>query len=347
MRSYLPPITCVPAWWRPVVVLERDAEWPHLYTEFPEGAPPDLPAECLHPGIRVETHDGAAELGRLLPGGVVAIDDAPFPLWEALRDRNPVDAAAVLAPAKLTKTHDELECIRQSQALNERAIRAVRPLAVPGARATDLSGAFLRAIADLGAHANTVDPVFQVMPPSVGAGPYSVTGEPVFPLPTRPQELARRRCHVGRQRHQPVRLRVGLRRHVDHRRRARRAGPRAVRTRWRDVVDHVLAVVRAGATSADLVRAAGTHHGERPWLSYFYLAHGCGTDSAEMPFVGTDLGDAFDASFVLAPGMVLVLEPVIWEDGHAGHRSEEIIAVTADGYEQLSSRAELDGEFGS
>ncbi len=84
------------------------------------------------------------------------------------------------------------------------------------------------------------------------------------------------------------------------------------------------------------------HHGALPWLSYFYLAHGCGTDSAEMPFVGTDLGDDFDASLVIAPGMVLVLEPVIWDDGYAGHRSEEIVAVTDDGYTRLSSRAELD-----
>ena len=66
-----------------------------------------------------------------------------------------------------------------------------------------------------------------------------------------------------------------------------------------------------------------------------------------MPFVGTDLGDAFDESFVLAPGMVLVFEPVIWEDGSAGHRSEEIVAVTSDGYEWLSSRAELDGGLDS
>ena len=50
-----------------------------------------------------------------------------------------------------------------------------------------------------------------------------------------------------------------------------------------------------------------------------------------MPFVGTDLGPEFDASLVLQPGMVLVFEPVIWDDGHAGHRSEEIVAVTDDG----------------
>ena len=41
--------------------------------------------------------------------------------------------------------------------------------------------------------------------------------------------------------------------------------------------------------------------------------------------------------------MVLVFEPVVWEDGHCGHRSEEIVAITDDGYLWLSSRAELDG----
>jgi Xaa-Pro aminopeptidase len=56
-----------------------------------------------------------------------------------------------------------------------------------------------------------------------------------------------------------------------------------------------------------------------------------------MPFVGTDLGADFDRSIVLVPGMVLVLEPVIWEDGHGGFRSEEIITVTEDGYERLSN----------
>jgi Xaa-Pro dipeptidase len=333
-------------WWRPVVVFERDAEWPHVYTEFPEGAPSDLPSECVHPRITVETRDGADQLARALPSGVLALDDAPFPLWEAMRDRNPLDAGVVLAPAKLTKTRDELECIRQSQALNERAMRVVRPLAVPGARATDLSGAFLDAIAELGAHANTVDPVFQVMSKSIDAGPYSVTGEPVFPLPTRPHVLAAGDVmwvDSGINLHgyaSDFGATWIIGREPDDRARVQFA-------HWRDVVDHVLAIVRAGVTSADLVREAGTQHGVRPWLSYFYLAHGCGTDSAEMPFVGTDLGDAFDASFVLAPGMVLVLEPVIWEDGSAGHRSEEIIAVTADGYEWLSSRAELDGNFSS
>ena len=112
--------------------------------------------------------------------------------------------------------------------------------------------------------------------------------------------------------------------------------------RWRGVVDGVLDALRPGVTGGDLVRAAGKDAGRTPWLSYFYLAHGIGTDSAEMPFVGTDLGPDFDDALVMQPGMVLVLEPVIWDNGHAGHRSEEIVAVTDTGYRRLSRPATLD-----
>ena len=44
----------------------------------------------------------------------------------------------------------------------------------------------------------------------------------------------------------------------------------------------------------------------------------------------------FDAAFVLASGMVLVFEPIIWEEGVGGFRAEEIVVVTDDGYEVLS-----------
>jgi Xaa-Pro aminopeptidase len=330
------------AWWRNVAIVRRDDWWPDLYTEFPHGAPPELPSSRLHPAIEVETTSGARQLVALVPPGRLAIDDAPFPLWHELSARSVVDAAAVLAAAKVIKTLDEQECIRQAQAINERAMREVRPIARPGARATDLSGVFLRAIAELGATANTVDPVFQVMPRSIASGPYSVTGEPVFPIPTRAHEL--RDGDV-------LWVDTGINLHgyasdfgatwiVGREPTSTEANQFA---RWRTIVDRVLEVVKPGVTGADLVRAATDAGGDRPWLSYFYLVHGCGTDSAEPPFVGTDLGDEFDASLVLEPGMVLVLEPVVWDDGASGHRSEEIVAVTDDGYRRLSQEATLDG----
>jgi Xaa-Pro dipeptidase len=332
------------SWWRAVARLERGAPWPHLYTDFPEGVPSDLPDEFLHRAIEVESAGGAAGLVATIGPGSLAIDDAPFPLWDALRARAPelVDASAVLGPAKLTKTPDELECIRRAQTVNEQAMRAIRPLAVPGARAIDLSGAFLRAVAELGASANTVDPVFQVMSRSVAAGPYSITAEPVFPIPTRADTLA-----LG----DVLWIDTGINLHgygsdfgatwiVG---RDPDSTERDQHTRWRAIVDRALARVKPGATAADLVEAATLDDGRRPWLSYFYLAHGIGTDSAEMPFVGTDLGDAFDAALTLRPGMVLVFEPVVWDDGRAGHRSEEIVAVSNTGYVELSERAALDG----
>ena len=92
------------------------------------------------------------------------------------------DASAVLAPAKLLKTEDELRLIGAAQHVNEQAIGWVRPLALPGVKATTLSGAFLNAAAEQTATSNTVDPVFQVMPKSV-------TGEPEYPHPTQPVEL--------------------------------------------------------------------------------------------------------------------------------------------------------------
>jgi len=71
-------------------------------------------------------------------------------------------------------------------------------------------------------------------------------------------------------------------------------------------------------------------------MAHFYLAHGMGLDSAEAPFIGSDLGDAFDASLVLEAGTIVVLEPVVWDEGHSGYRSENVYVVTDDGSRDLT-----------
>jgi Xaa-Pro aminopeptidase len=38
----------------------------------------------------------------------------------------------------------------------------------------------------------------------------------------------------------------------------------------------------------------------------------------------------------MQPGMVAVFEPVIWEEGASGYRSEDIVAVTDTGWVKLS-----------
>ena len=73
--------------------------------------------------------------------------------------------------------------------------------------------------------------------------------------------------------------------------------------RWKDVVGECSPSPDPGPPASS--STAPPRRGEtarRPWLDHFYLIHGIGTDSAEMPFIGTDLGEEFDESIVLAPG---------------------------------------------
>ncbi len=248
------------------------------------------------------------------------------------------DAGSILSPAKLCKTADEIECIRRAQRINELAMYDVHAALGPGMRQSELTGILLRRMFDLGVTGNAIDPIWQVMPASRAAGPYTTNGEVAFPLTTTDRILAEGDViwvdsGVNYQGYSSDFGRTWLvSRDPD-------PGPRRrdQYKRWRLVMDATLGQIRPGATGGDLTRsAADAAGGERPWLSHFYLIHGVGTDSAEMPLIGTDLGPAFDDGIVLAPGMVMVLEPVIWDEGCSGYRSEDIVAVTEDGYVTLT-----------
>ena len=338
------------AFLRPVAAVVAGADHPHLFTPYPEGAPPELPDGHLHPAAVPDLDDGAAALAgalaELFPAGArLGCDEVPHPLGRALAGFALVPAAGVTGPAKLAKTVDELACIRRAQQINEEAMLDVAPLLRPGVTQTDLSAVFLRRVVELGADGNGIDPIWQPMPASLADGPWTVHGDIAFPTPSAPREL-----HDG----EVIWVDTGV--HVDGyasdfgrtwivgddpRPTARQQEQFA---RWRAVVEAVLARCKPGVTARELGRAAieadaghgAGSGGRRPWIEHFYLAHGVGTDSAEMPMIGTDLGDDFDEGLVMAPGMVLVLEPVIWDDGAAGYRSEDIVAVTDDGWMPLS-----------
>lgn len=330
---------------RPVAVVVAGAGHPHLFTPYPEGAPPELPAGNLHPPVYPDLDDGAAVLAghlrELFGGGArLGCDELPHPLGRALAGAvDAVPASSVLGAAKLRKTVDELACIRAAQRINEQAMVDVQRMLRPGVRQTDLTACFLRRIVELGAEQNGIDPIWQVMPPTKADGPWTVHGDLAFPTPSGPRELrdgdvvwVDTGIHVGGYASDFGRTWIVG---DDPTPTARQ---RAQFDRWRAVMDAVLARCRPGASGLELAQAAtaAAGGGTTPWIEHFYLAHGVGTDSAEMPMIGTDLGESFDAQLVLEPGMVLVLEPVIWDDGAAGYRSEDIVAVTDDGWMPLS-----------
>jgi Xaa-Pro dipeptidase len=322
------------AYLRQVALIVKGEEAPHLFTPYPDGAPPDV---TVHPPLYPDLDEGGAAVADLFRAGDrVAVDELTHPMARAFGHVDVAPASAVMAPAKLVKTPDELACIRTAQHINELAMADVQPLLGPGIRQPDLTARFLRRIFELGADSNAIDPIWQVMPATKAAGPWTTHGDVAFPTPSTDRIL--REGDV-------IWVDTGILSdgYASDFGRTWTVGARPTpRQRdqyqqWRAVMDAVLELCKPGVSGLELCRAAiAANGGTKPWIEHFYLAHGVGTDSAEMPLIGTDLGEAFDEQLVLEPGMVLVLEPVIWDDGAAGYRAEDIYAITDDGWVQLS-----------
>ncbi|MEN3320286.1 MAG: Xaa-Pro dipeptidase [Mycobacterium sp.] len=332
---------------RPVALVLADDEHPHLFMPFREGAAAEseIPPDHLHGPLFLEFDEGVDHFARVLSelnpaGATVAVDELTGAMRRAA-DRlfpggPPSDAAPVVGAAKLVKTPDQIACIRKACRITEQAVVDVQKALAPGVRQIDLSAQFVRRAFELGATANMLEAIWQVMPVTKAAGTWTTHGDLALPLLTTERELA-----AGDVLWTDVSItytgfcsdfgRTWL---VGETPSARQ---RDQFRQWRDILDAVLKVTKAGATSGDLARAAiAANRGQKPWLPHFYLGHSIGTNAAEMPMIGTDLGEEFDDNFVFPAGMVLVLEPVVFQDGTGGYRSEEIVVITENGYVSLT-----------
>jgi len=324
-----------------------DDPHPHLFTPHADVLLADLPRDHVHPGLHPEFLTGVRDLARRVRELVgaslperIGLDEATIAMHLELPGllgaTTLVDAQPVLAAARIVKTRDEVLCIRRAQQINDRAMLDVQAELRPGVRPHELSALFLRRVLELGASGNLVDPIWQPMPARRADGPFTVNGEIAFPLPSSARPFA-----AG----ETIWVDTGItwNGYVSDFGRTWIVGDdpspaqRALFDRWRAVLARVVACIRPGATGADLIAAACAGEARPPWLAHLYLGHGAGLDSAELPFVGSDLGAGFDTSLVLEPGMVLVLEPVVWEDGVGGHRAEEAVVVTGDGCEPITT----------
>ena len=332
---------------RPVAIVLANDEHPHLFLPFREGSSSEseIPPDHLHPPLYLEFDEGVDHFAGVVadliaPGATVAVDELTGAMRRAagrlFPSGPPADAAPVIGAAKLVKTPDQIACVRRACRITDEAAAEVQQALAPGVRQIDLSARFVRRAFELGATAYMLESIWQVMPLSKADGTWTTHGDLALPLLTTERELAKgdvlwtdvsityagycsdfgRTWLVGEM-----------------------PSPRQQDQfhQWRGILEAVLKVTKAGATSGDLARAAiAANGGKKPWLPHFYLGHGIGTNAAEMPMIGTDLGEEFDDNFVFPAGMVLVLEPVVWEDGTGGYRSEEIVVITEEGYAPLT-----------
>lgn len=105
------------------------------------------------------------------------------------------------------------------------------------------------------------------------------------------------------------------------------AAARAAHGRSRAALERALALVRTGASSAEIDAAARREVGGEGYPHH--TGHGIGTAFHEEPRIVP----AIDRT--LEPGMVIALEPGVYEEG-AGVRVELVVVVTEDGYDVLS-----------
>jgi len=330
---------------QPVAVVLADDESPHLFSPIrsDERLRAGIPNDHLHGPAHLDFDEGVeiflSRLADFVPGtATVAIDEWTHALRRSgsLIGEVPKDAGKVISKAKLIKTPDEVSAMREALRITEQAIGEVQKRLAPGVRQTELTATFLRTIFDAGADANILDPIWQIMPDRIEDGPWTTTGGLACPLLTTEREVVKGDVlwvdmgisYGGFQSDFGRTWIVGD---------EPSAVQRAQFEKWRAIMAAVLGKLRAGATCADLTAAAiEVAGGGKPWMDHFYLGHGLGIDSAEMPFVGSDIGPEFDASYVLEAGMLLVLEPIVWENGQCGYRSEEVLLITEDGWEPMT-----------
>jgi Xaa-Pro dipeptidase len=332
---------------RPVAVVLADDEVPHLFTPFLAEAASELGLDDdhLHGPTYLDAAEGvagfAARLADLVPASAtIAVDELTGAMHRdhglIFADWPPRAASEVMSAARLVKTDDELACLRRALWITEQAMADVQAQLVPGARQTDLTAIFLHRVFDLGAEANVLDPIWQVMPERQADLPWTVHGDLACPLLSTERRLAEgdvlwvdtgisyRGFHSDFGRTWVVGRDPTERQQDQHR-------------RWSQIDEAVRRTMRGGVTAAELTAAAReVCGGEQPWMAHFYLGHGLGLDSAESPYVGTDLGDGYDRRLVLEAGTVVVIEPVVWDEGHSGYRAENVFVITDDGAVNLS-----------
>ena len=332
---------------RAVAVVLADHPRPYLLGGDPAGL--DVEAR---PGTWPEIDEGAGDLGAQLDsilghrarGGRIAIDSMTGAMRRTgvLAGAELVDASVTMSAVKLHKTIDELACIHQAQSRTNRAMTTVAEALTPGVRRSELAAVFLRRLREEGIDTNMIDVIFQPMARRMTDGPRTTTGHLAFPTWSGDPVYAEGDL---------IWVDAGCDYHgyaSDFGRtwvvgRPPTPAEQECFERWLAVMDATYAAIAPGATFAEVgaaaTRADAPHQadGRRPWMPHFYLVHGIGIESAEMPFLGTDHGPDFDATHTLEPGMVMVLEPAIWEDGTGGYRAEEIVAVTEDGWIPLGA----------
>jgi Xaa-Pro dipeptidase len=270
----------------------------------------------------------AAELAEYgLAGEPVGVDVIEMPVLTALQEAGlrVVDGQQVFLEARRIKTADEISLLTQACSMVDAAYESLYEFLRPGVRENECVGLVSKVLYDLGSEyvegVNAISGERCSPHPHVYSDRIVRPGDPAF-FDILHSHLGYRTCYYRC-------FAVG----------SASVAMRDAYTRCREFMDEAIALVRPGATTADIVSVWPTaqEFGFPDEEAAFALqyGHGVGLSIWEKPIFSRLV--SLDRPEVLEEGMVFALE-TYWpaRDGWSAARIEEEVVVTADGCEVIT-----------
>lgn len=262
-----------------------------------------------------------------LIGEPLGVDLIEMPVLMALRAQgvDVVDGQQVFLAARRTKTRDEISLLTQACAMVDAAYEELYGYLRPGVRENECVGLVSKVLYDLGSEyvegVNAISGERCSPHPHVYSDRLIRPGDPAF-FDILHSHLGYRTCYYRT-------FAVG----------SASAAQRDAYVRCREYMDQAIALVRPGATTADIVQVwpRAEEFGFPDEMAAFALqyGHGVGLSIWEKPIFSRLV--SLDHPEVLEEGMVFALE-TYWPaaDGWSAARIEEELVVTADGCEVIT-----------
>jgi Xaa-Pro dipeptidase len=308
----------------PGCVLERATGSVHLLSTWDEGIPDDIPHENLY-GISFNAGNFVKALRRIegaataqtvatdsLSGSSANLLPKAFPAAEL------VDGEQMLRRIRRVKTPDEVEAIRSSVRIAERALSEAESSLRPGITERQLTGVFMQAMASVG-----------ITTPSTQDVAWTTSRQHPWRRASRDVPVAEGDLvafdagvivggYVGE---------LGRTHSV--------AGDQAIdpelSERWGELWERLLAACQPGAPLSGLLAAYDAVGLPAPPMP---VARGLGL-GFDLPLVTQALPG--EAAGVVEAGMVLLLTAYVWKEGVGALSGGEPVVVTTDGPEPLTS----------
>jgi Xaa-Pro aminopeptidase len=309
----------------PGCVFVRDTQDVHLVLTWDEGVPEEIQHEHLH-GITFNGANslkmlqgvaGAATARRVATDGLMG--GTPKSMTKAFPQAELADGEQLLLQVRSTKLPEEVEAIRASIGIAERALEAAADAVKAGITERQLTGAFMHAMATQGITTPTTQDIAWITSPTarwsrssrdvavrstdlVALGGGLMAGGYIG-------ELGRTVCVDGVATVAPDLLQ-----------------------RWDELWDRLIAACKPGASGADLFGAYTSAGIELPPMP---VAHGLGLGN-DLPLVTPELPRT-SADQRLEAGQVLALTGYVWQEGVGAIYAQEPVLITDAGPEILSA----------